>query len=94
VSFWEQNVKTFTNYINGQRSSSVTGKTIPILNPAHRSEIVANVQAPRRRRRTHRLRLEAFDLGPRTPPPSGSISKAGEFSPRTRDKAATLLVKE
>src|SRR3954465_2321690 len=90
--------KTYTNYINGQWTSGVSGKTLPIHNPAHRSEIVANVQASNAVDVEHALDAaeKAFENWSRTPAPKrGSyLKKASELLAKRRDEAATLLVKE
>src|SRR6266702_4865252 len=91
-------MKTYSNYINGQWSAGVSGKTIPIHNPAHRSEIVANVQASNAVDVEHAIDAAsaAFESWSRTPAPKrGSyLKKASELLAKRRDEAATLLVKE
>jgi aldehyde dehydrogenase (NAD+) len=90
--------KTYTNYINGQWTAGVSGKTLPIHNPAHRSEIVAQVQSSNAVDVEHAIDVAsaAFENWARTPAPKrGSyLKKAGEILARRRDEAATLLVKE
>jgi len=90
--------KTYTNYINGQWTSGVSGKTLPIHNPARRSEIVANVQASNAVDVEHAIDAasKAFENWSKTPAPKrGSyLKKAGELLAKRRDEAATLLVKE
>lgn len=38
-------IETFGNYIDGQWVASVTGTTLPNINPAHRDEVLCQVQA-------------------------------------------------
>jgi len=91
-------VKTYTNYINGQWTAGVSSKSIPIHNPARRSEIVAHVQASNAVDVEHAIDAAsaAFENWSRTPAPKrGSyLKKASEFLAKRRDEAATLLVKE
>jgi acyl-CoA reductase-like NAD-dependent aldehyde dehydrogenase len=90
--------KTYTNYINGQWTPSASNKTLPIHNPAHRSEIIAHVQSSSAVDVEHALdaATAAFESWSRTPAPKrGSyLKKASEILAKRRDEAATLLVKE
>src|SRR4051812_38820881 len=90
--------KTYQNYINGQWSSCASGKTLPVHNPARRSEILANVQASSPVDVEHAIDAAsaAFESWSRTPAPKrGSyLKKASELLAKRRDEAATLLTKE
>ena len=91
-------MKTYTNYINGQWSPTLSSKTFPIHNPARRSEIVAHVQASNAVDVEHAIDAAsaAFESWSRTPAPKrGSyLKKASDLLAKRRDEAATLLVKE
>ncbi|HEV8290602.1 MAG TPA: aldehyde dehydrogenase family protein, partial [Tepidisphaeraceae bacterium] len=91
-------MKTYSNYINGQWTGAVSGKTFPIHNPAHRSEIIAHVQSSNAVDVEHAIdgASKAFENWSKTPAPKrGSyLKKASELLAKRRDEAATLLVKE
>jgi acyl-CoA reductase-like NAD-dependent aldehyde dehydrogenase len=98
VSFFGATVKTYSNYINGQWTPTVSAKTFPIHNPAHRSEIVGQCQVSNAVDVEHAIDAasNAFDKWSATPAPKrGSYLKsAAQLLQKRRDEAATLLVKE
>jgi aldehyde dehydrogenase (NAD+) len=90
--------KTYTNYINGQWTAGVSGKTFAVHNPARRSEVVGECQSSNTVDVEHAIdaATAAFDPWSRTPAPKrGSyLKKAAELLSKRRDEAATLLVRE
>ena len=90
--------KTFGNFINGKWTSSATGRTFAVYNPAHRDEVVAELQASDAADVSAAIdaaRLAFEGWSRLSAPKRGAyLKKAAEILARRREEAANILTRE
>ena len=90
--------KTFGNFINGKWTASATGRTFAVHNPAHRDEVVAELQASDAADVSAAIEAArlAFEGWSRLSAPKRGayLKKAAEILARRREEAANILTRE